>query len=97
MMGAESSKAGASSGILPIPKTSGPTGARTSTTSSGDSANPRVSLELSDEALRLAAGSGEAATTIDAGAPKGSSKRLSAYGGVQSLQQDRGAGFEASA
>ena len=54
-------------------------------------------ISVSSKARELAAAQPPVATTVDAGAPKGSSKRISAYGEAQRALAPKGGGFEGSA
>lgn len=55
------------------------------------------SLEISDQAKKIGQLAGPVATTVDAGAPKGSSKRLKSYGDAQISAPSKGSGFDSTA
>lgn len=58
---------------------------------------PSAGLELSAESRALSGLAGQAARTVDAGAPAGSGKRLKAYGQAQQALAPKGEGFDGSA
>lgn len=53
-------------------------------------------LEISEQAKKLGPWDGAVATTVDAGAPKGSSKRLKSYGDAQISAPSKGSGFDST-
>jgi len=58
--------------------------------------NMGESLEISDQAKKLGQQVVAIATTVDTGAPNGSSKRLKSYGDAQMSTPKKGSGFDST-